>query len=66
MAKKQKTKYDRTDIAGMFRVPPYKIGDMGDANYANVEALQRSFAKDTIVPWITRFQQKISRKLFKR
>lgn len=57
-------KYDRTDIAGMFRVPPYKIGDMGDANYSNVEALERSFAKDTIVPWTTRFQQEIDRKLF--
>jgi len=57
-------KYDRSEIAGWYRVPPYKIGDHEKATYANVEGQERSFAKDTIVPWTIRFQQELNRKLF--
>lgn len=56
--------YDRSEIAGMFRVPPYKIGYMDNANYSNVEAQERSFARDAIVPHATNIQQELDRKLF--
>lgn len=57
-------KFDQSEIAGWFRVPPHKIGNLTDANYSNVDAQNRSFANDTMVPWTTRFQQEIDRKLF--
>lgn len=57
-------KYDRSEIAGWYRVPPYKIGDHEKSTYSNIEGQERSFAKDTIVPWAERFQQEIDRKLF--
>lgn len=57
-------KYDRSEIAGWYRTPPYKIGDHEKATYSNIEGQERSFAKDTIVPWSMRFQQEIDRKLF--
>lgn len=57
-------KFDRSEIAGWYRVPPYKIGDHEKSTYSNIEGQERSFAKDTIVPWTTRFQQEIDRKLF--
>lgn len=57
-------KFDRSEIAGWYRVPPYKIGDHEKATYSNIEGQERSFAKDTIVPWATRFQEEIDRKLF--
>lgn len=57
-------KFDQTEIAGWYRVPPYKIGYLDNANYSNMEAQERSFAKDTIVPWTERFQQEMNRKLF--
>lgn len=56
--------FDRTEVCGIFRVPPHKIGILNDANYSNIESQDRSFAKDTIVPWCERFQQEIDRKLF--
>lgn len=57
-------KFDRSEIAGWFRVPPYKIGDHEKATYSNIEGQERSFAKDTIVPWTIRCQQEFDRKLF--
>lgn len=56
--------FDRSEVAGMFRVPPYKIGYMDNANYSNVEAQERSFARDAIVPHATNIQQELDRKLF--
>jgi HK97 family phage portal protein len=57
-------KFDRSEIAGWFRVPPHKIGDLEKANYSNIEQQDRAFAKDVAVPWAERFQQELNRKLF--
>jgi HK97 family phage portal protein len=57
-------KFDRSDIAGWFRMPPHKIGILDDANYSNIDSQERSFAKDVAVPWAIRFQQEIDKKLF--
>jgi HK97 family phage portal protein len=57
-------KLTRSEIAGWFRVPPHKIGDLEKANYSNMEAQDRAFAKDVAVPWAERFQQELNRKLF--
>lgn len=57
-------KFEQSEIAGWFRVPPHKIGNLQDANYSNMEAQDRSFAKDCIVPWTVRLQQELDRKLF--
>jgi len=56
--------FDQTEIAGWFRVPPHMIGNLNDANYSNMDNQDRGFAKYSIVPWTTRFQQEIDRKLF--
>jgi HK97 family phage portal protein len=37
---------------------------MDNANYSNVEAQERSFARDAIVPHATNIQQELDRKLF--
>jgi HK97 family phage portal protein len=57
-------KFDRSEIAGWFRMPPHKIGILDDANYSNIDSQERSFAKDVAVPWAIRFQQELDRKLF--
>jgi HK97 family phage portal protein len=57
-------KFEQTEIAGWFRVPPHMIGNLQDANYSNIDAQDRAFAKSCIVPWATRFQQELDRKLF--
>ncbi len=57
-------KFGQSEIAGWFRVPPHMIGNLTDANYSNVDAQDRNFAKTCIVPWTVRFQQELDRKLF--
>ena len=57
-------KFDLTEIAAWFRVPPHKVGHLDNANYSNIDSQERSFAKDCIVPWAIRFQQELDRKLF--
>jgi HK97 family phage portal protein len=57
-------KLDRSEVCGWFRIPPHKIGDLEKANYSNIEAQDRAFAKDVAVPWAERFQQEMNRKLF--
>ena len=57
-------KFEQTEICGWYRVPPHKVGNLQDANYSNIDAQERSFAKDGIVPWAIRFQQELDRKLF--
>jgi HK97 family phage portal protein len=57
-------KLDRSEVCGWFRIPHHKIGDLEKANYSNIEAQDRAFAKDVAVPWAERFQQEMNRKLF--
>lgn len=57
-------KFEQTEICGWYRVPPHKVGNLQDANYSNIDAQERSFAKDGIVPWAIRFQQELDRKIF--
>lgn len=57
-------KFSQSEIAGWFRVPPHMIGNLTDANYSNVDAQDRNFAKTCIVPWVERLQQELDRKLF--
>jgi HK97 family phage portal protein len=59
-------KFQRTEICGAFRVPPYMVGDLTEANYNNMEQQDLGFAKHTIVPWCVRWEQELNRKLFVR
>lgn len=59
----QSKQYDRSEVAGWFRMPPHKIGDLSNSNYSNMDAQDRSFAKDVAVPWAERIQQELDRKL---
>jgi HK97 family phage portal protein len=59
----QSKQFDRSEIAGWFRIPPHMIGDLSSSNYSNMDAQDRSFAKQVAVPWAERFQQELDRKL---
>jgi HK97 family phage portal protein len=51
------------DIARIFRVPPHMIGQLDNANYANVEAMDRAFISHGLTPWLTNMEQAYSLKL---
>lgn len=56
-------KFKRRDIAAVFRVPPYKIGDVEQQPKANVEQQALEFVTDSVLPWLVRFEQAIARDL---
>jgi HK97 family phage portal protein len=51
----------RTEIAGMFRVPPHKIGDLSRGTFSNIEQQNIEFATDCMRPRIVRFERRLDR-----
>jgi len=56
-------KYNRSEIAGIFGVPPHMIGDLEKATFSNIEHQSLQFVIHSLLPWIRRFEQSISRDL---
>lgn len=56
-------KYQRSEIAGLFRVPPHKIGDLEKATFGNIEEQNIQFATDGVQPLATRIEQAVRRDL---
>jgi HK97 family phage portal protein len=53
-------KYSRTDIAGIFRVPPHKIGDLERATFSNVEQQSIDYGTDALLPRACRWEDRIA------
>lgn len=56
--------FSEEDIAGIFRVPPHKIGLLKNATYSNIEMQSIEFVQDTLQPWITLLEQTLNWELF--
>ncbi len=56
-------KFQRTDICGMYRVPPHLAGDLERATFSNIEHLGISFVVYTMAAWLRRIEQVITRDL---
>ena len=48
--------YTRTEIAGMFRVPPHMIGDLSRATFSNIEQQAIDFWQNCMLPWCERWE----------
>lgn len=59
-------KFQVSEIARMFRVPPHMIGDLERATFSNIEHQGLEFVKYTLMPWLIRWEQEIKRKLLGR
>jgi len=55
--------YQRSEIAGFFRVPAHFINDLTHATFTNVEHLDLAFAKHSLTPWIVNIEQSLERAL---
>lgn len=51
------------EIARILRLPPHKLGDMTNANYSNVEAMNLDYLMTCLRPWCIRIEQCIDLKL---
>ena len=56
-------KYQRSEIASIFRVPPHMIGDLERATFSNIEQMSLEFVSYTLMPWLVRFEKAIKRDL---
>jgi HK97 family phage portal protein len=57
-------KFSVTEVARWYRVPPHKIADLERSTNNNIEHQSIEFVTDTIIPWVTRFEQEANVKLF--
>lgn len=49
-------KFSRSEIAGIWRVPPHMIADLERATFSNIEQQDLSLLKHTLVPYLTRIE----------
>ena len=56
-------KFSRSEIAGIFRVPPHKIGDLERATFSNIEEQELDFVVGCLMPYLTRIEQRINLQL---
>ena len=56
-------KFNRSQIASIFRVPPHMIGDLDRATFSNIEQQSIEFKVYTMEPWLVRIQQAINARL---
>lgn len=52
-----------TEIARLFRIPPHMIADMEKATFSNIEQQSLEFVIHTMLPWLTRHEQRYNRTL---
>lgn len=53
-------KYQRSEIAGLWRVPPHLIGDLDKATFSNIEHQSLEFVVRGLMPYITRIEQRVA------
>lgn len=58
-------KYQRSEICGIFRVPPHMVGDLENATFSNIEHQGLSFVQHSLMPYLTRIESRISKSLIK-
>ena len=56
-------KFQVTDIARIFDIPPHMIGDMEHATFSNIEQQSLEFVKFTLLPWLVLWEQELTVKL---
>ena len=56
-------KFNVTEIARIFRIPPHMIGDLEHATFSNIEHQSLEFVKYTLTPWMVRWEQSMDRRL---
>lgn len=62
----QSRDFDVDEVGRMFRLPAHFLNKMGQATFNNLEQMGTHFVRHTLQPWVTRWEQEITRKLLTR
>ena len=57
-------KYQRSEIAAIFRVPLHLINDLERATFSNIEHLGSEFVTYSLMPWLRRWESNINQDVF--
>jgi len=57
-------KFQITEIARIYRIPPHMLADLERATFSNIEHQAIEFVVHTIRPWLVRWEQALKRDLF--
>lgn len=55
--------YNRSEIAGLFRIPPHKIADLSRSTNNNIEQQSLEYLTDSLLPRLVSWEQALSRAL---
>ncbi|MAD75154.1 MAG: phage portal protein [Rheinheimera sp.] len=58
-------KYQRSEIFGLFRVPPHMAADLEKATFSNIEHQSLDFVQHSLMPYLTRIEQRCDKDLLK-
>lgn len=56
-------KFQISEIARIFRVPPHMVGDLEKSTFSNIEQQSLEFVKYTLSPWVSRLEQSFQKSL---
>jgi HK97 family phage portal protein len=56
-------KYNWSQVCGIYRVPPHMTGNLERATFSNIEHQDIGFVKYTMLPWFTRWEERITLEL---
>ena len=59
----QTRKFQRSEIASIYRVPPHMIADLERATFSNIEHQSLEFVMHSLRPWLVRWEQGIGLRL---
>jgi HK97 family phage portal protein len=58
--------FQTREVARWFKIPPHKLADLADATFSNVEQQNLDYYSSCLRPWITLWEQQLTRKLVAR
>ncbi len=56
-------KFQVTEIARWYQIPPHMLGDLERATFSNIEEQQIDYTTGTLRRWLVRWEQEVNRKL---
>lgn len=56
-------KFQISEIARWFKLPPHLLGDMERTTFSNIESQDIAFIKYSLAPWLKRWEQELNKKL---
>lgn len=56
-------KFQKSEIASIYRVPPHMVGDLERATYSNIEQQSQEFVTYCLMPYLVKIEQQLNYKL---